>query len=441
MTLCARLLPLAWIASLAACAGPAPERRPLDLERALDELEQLARRPRPAEDEVGARFDLADGLTLEEAASFALTRHPSLKAARAQLGVSRALVVEAGLWPDPTIAWNAVDWLVGGTSDDVLTGWSLNWNNPRPGERKARIAHAKAEESAVRAQLLEAEWRFAREVEAAWMEAAELAARRAMTVRRTAAARETVAFIEEARGMSVATELDASIARLDLAELEFEDAELAAREAQALTTLAERLGLPPSEKLELQEVELFAAREVALDAAVDADALRARPDVALALERYEVAEREVAVAATLRGIAVSYIGTALGVTIPWGSRWGEATLEVALARREQSAREVDATTHRARAEIEGTRRRALRAREVMRVADENFEPLVERLVEIARAARQARSAPAGELLAAQKRALTALDLVVQARWEALRVAREFETARVAPHAAGGMEKR
>jgi len=50
------------------------------------------------------------------------------------------------------------------------------------------------------------------------------------------------------------------------------------------------------------------------------------------------------------------------------------------------------------------------------------------LLELAREARAARSAPADELLAAQRRALAALDLVVRARWNSRRTARDFENA-------------
>jgi cobalt-zinc-cadmium efflux system outer membrane protein len=407
----------------------------------LEQLDRLAREPQPRPDESAAVFDLNDGVSIDEAASFALARHPALVAARASLGVHRALVVEAGLWPDPTVAWSAVDWLVHGTSKDFLTGWSLSWSAPRPGERKARVAQAQAEHAAMRAELLEAEWRFAREVESAWLEAARLEARLATAAQRIDAARETLAFLEGARELRAATALEASIARLDLGELVLEEAKLDAARQDALSELARRLGLPAQSALELQDVAAFAERAPELDAPLDAAALAARPDVAHAQAAYEVAEREVALAATFRGAAFTSFGSALALTLPFGSRWGEAALDVALARREQSAREVEATLHEARAELESLRLRAVRAREVERVAREHFAPLVEELVQLARDARQARSAPADELLAAQSRALEALDTLVQARWEALRRAREFQTARCAPRARQEEESR
>jgi outer membrane protein TolC len=412
--------------TLAACAGPAPEREPLDVAGALTRLDKLA--SAPSDTTAPASFDLADGVSIEEAVSFAVARHPALLAARAQLGVAQALVVEAGLWPDPTIAWSAVDWLVGGSSDDVLTGFSLNWNTPRPGERKARIAQARAEEQVARAQVLEAEWRLVRDVESAWMSAAELGSRLELAKRRIEAARETELFLEQARSLGAATELDTASARVDRTELELEAWEVAAQYHDALDALARRMGLAPRGALALQDVARFESRTASLDAALDDQRLAARPDVALALASYEVAERELAVAATLRGVAVSYVGSALGVTIPWGSRWGEATLATALARRTAAARAFDAACHDARAEIEAARGAAARSRDVAQAASERFEPLAERLLELAREARAARSAPADELLAAQRRALAALDLVVRARWTAQRTARDFENA-------------
>lgn len=423
---CVRSLPTALALTLAACAGPAPEREPLDVAGALTRLDKLA--SAPSDTTAPASFDLADGVSIEEAVSFAVARHPALLAARAQLGVAQALVVEAGLWPDPTIAWSAVDWLVGGSSDDVLTGFSLNWNTPRPGERKARIAQARAEEQVARAQVLEAEWRLVRDVESAWMSAAELGSRLELAKRRIEAARETELFLEQARSLGAATELDTASARVDRTELELEAWEVAAQYHDALDALARRMGLAPRGALALQDVARFESRTASLDAALDDLRLAARPDVALALASYEVAERELAVAATLRGVAVSYVGSALGVTIPWGSRWGEATLATALARRTAAARAFDAACHDARAEIEAARGAAARSRDVAQAASERFEPLAERLLELAREARAARSAPADELLAAQRRALAALDLVVRARWTAQRTARDFENA-------------
>lgn len=421
--------PVRWLPALlgiVACAGPAPERAPIDSAAVLTRLDELARAPHVQAE--SAPFDLRDGVSLEEAASFAVARHPQLTAARASLEVSQALIVEAGLWPDPTIAWSAVDWLVGGTSDDVLTGFSLNWNNPRPGERKARIAAARAEAAVARAQVLEAEWRLACDVEEAWIQAAELSARLDLAKRRIEAATETAQFLEEARALGAATALDTASAQMDLAELELEAFGLAAEHRDALDELARRLGLEPRGALALQGVAEFEGRSPELETPLDAQRLAARPDVALALARYEVAERDVALAATLRGIYVSYIGSALGVTIPWGSRWGEATLQVALARRTAAAREVDAAFHEARAQIEGARGAAQRSRDLARAARESYEPLAERLLALAREARAARSAPADELLAAQRRALGALDLAVRARWSAQRLAREFENA-------------
>ena len=91
----------------------APE--PVDLTTILGEL-----RSQDAADPRGGpgQSEPTGGLTMEQAAAFAVARNPQLVARRAEIGVSQARLVEAGLLPDPSLGWDAMDvltnqWLTG----------------------------------------------------------------------------------------------------------------------------------------------------------------------------------------------------------------------------------------------------------------------------------------------------------------------------------------
>ena len=54
-------------------------------------------------------FDLSDGLSPDEVAILAIIQSPELRAARSKQGVANAQLLQAGLLPNPRLAYNYAD--------------------------------------------------------------------------------------------------------------------------------------------------------------------------------------------------------------------------------------------------------------------------------------------------------------------------------------------
>lgn len=416
----------------AGCFAP-PEAAPLPLEQ----LEfDLSRATAQTQAEVAADGTLA----LDEAAAAAVVRHPALVAARAELEVGDALLVEAGVWPDPTFQWSAVDWLVHGTSDDVLTGFALSWPLLRPGERDARIAGAGARAEALRAEVAAAEWLLGRDVRMAWIERAELEQRNQAAARALAAARELAQFVEQARALRASTGLTAALAQLEAVEAEAELADLALELEDARSALNRRLGLPVDAALALAPAddERFAAPLPEDSAALASAALRRRPEMRRALCEYAAAEQDVQLEGALRNVGVG-LGSAISLMIPIGSDWNRPALASAFARRARQAARMSALAYDIQAQVAAAVRALRAARARADLTEQRVTPMLEEFGAQLRAARESRSAPAGELLLLQRRALEVSALAIGARWEVARRALELEWT-LGPELAPGTEQ-
>ena len=82
-------------------------------------VDQLAERG----DAQGARFDPADGLSIDEGTIIALVFNPDLRIARLRAGVARATAEYAGLWTDPSFQIDFMR-IVDRVSDSSGTGRS-----------------------------------------------------------------------------------------------------------------------------------------------------------------------------------------------------------------------------------------------------------------------------------------------------------------------------
>ncbi|MGA7964375.1 MAG: TolC family protein [Gammaproteobacteria bacterium] len=69
---------------------------------------------------------MSDALDLDTVGHLALTRDPDLAAARAQVRVAEAQAYDAGLLPDPTLAFSLDHPFNGGTASDHHNAWSAN---------------------------------------------------------------------------------------------------------------------------------------------------------------------------------------------------------------------------------------------------------------------------------------------------------------------------
>ena len=84
-----------------------------------------------------------------ELVAVALTLNPGLRATRAELGEAQALLIQAGLWPNPEVGVAVRPELGGGS-----TGFELDFLFAllRPGERKTKKSIAKATVEEARAR-------------------------------------------------------------------------------------------------------------------------------------------------------------------------------------------------------------------------------------------------------------------------------------------------
>jgi cobalt-zinc-cadmium efflux system outer membrane protein len=239
-------------------------------------------------------------ITLERAVSEALANNLALLAERANISISEARIVTAGLRPNPVIS-------AGGDHLDFLgTGFNdLNGGGPtemslrtdftieRGGKRQARVDVARAARSVVELLVLNAARLLALDVENAVVES--LAAHE-----QVALARETLAFLKEIADLNTVRVKAGDLAEVEqvrskLAAMQFENvvrqAEL--RERNAAVRLATLLGRRDASAGLRVEGELRRDAAMPPPAEVELEALKSRPDLQALRRDTERAEAEV----------------------------------------------------------------------------------------------------------------------------------------------------
>jgi outer membrane protein, heavy metal efflux system len=295
-----------------------------------------------------------------ELASFALRWNPAMRSVRGEIGVSEALLVEAGLLPDPEIGWDGMDALAaeiagdGATRVEMLAGLGLSIPLPRPGELDAREDGARWALEETRQKVLTAEWLLVREVflahEELWTSRQLLEQNRELAL----IAENTRDYFERAREAGTATAIEFSLASADLESVRVEEIALEARCERDRQALNHWLGLPPDTELELaapleppiaKELEGGPKELVLL-------ALDRRPDLAQLAARYRQAEDRVR-EEIARQVPLMTIGTGISVVLPIFTDFNRPAIETALARRESIGREIVAAVHEIRSTVFG----------------------------------------------------------------------------------------
>jgi outer membrane protein TolC len=418
-----RCLPLVLAAS-AAAGCVTYEAKPLEPRAELKALREVADfvRARPGEGPAGTArgFDLRDGLSEEEAVSVGLTLHPGLRARREALGESRALLVTAGLWPNPVLEGDARKGVGGTPSPGLELG--LLFELLRPGERAARKGAAEARVEETAAGIADAEWRLAAEVRSAWI-AARAAGLRAALLEEESALRKRVAdLVRERQGLGEATGLDVAAADLEAAERERDLLAARNERGEALRALVRALGLPPGFPLAL-EGDGEPLKVVVYDDPGDADledrVLAGRPDLRALEAAYRASEADLklAVAGQYPRVGVGpsaaagpggdrAVGLGFSIEIPLFNR-NQGEIAEKGAARERARAEYRAALHGALAEAFGARERAKGIRAEIEFQDREVIPRALRGRELAEAALRAGELGVLEWVAAQGRALGA----------------------------------
>lgn len=351
-------VPTSWLAvalalapAFAGCVSYEPA--PVEISEILSDLGARTWEPLAGADRAeteGARFD--------QLASFAVTHNPSLQAARTQIGVARALLVEAGLLSDPEIGWDGMDALasqiVEGTTSsiDFVSGFGLTIPLPRPGELDAKRGAARWRVEETRRRVAQAEWLLAREVYVSCEDVLEAQRLLDQNQDLVQVAETTRDYFDRAKAAGAATAIQANLASGDVLAIRAQRVRLEARSRDARQRLNALLGLPPSSRIPVVEAPEDTNRG---DEALDPEALversiALRPDVAALLASYLAAEEEVRLEVA-RQFPLVAIGT--GITFVPGlfTRFNRPAIDTAIARRKALRGEIEAQVHEVRREI------------------------------------------------------------------------------------------
>lgn len=399
---------------------PAPI-EPLQVLEVLEAIEWSPGAPSPGASPGSAETPVVG---LRELAAFAVSTNPQLAAARAEIGVRRALLVEAGLLPDPQVGWDAMDvlasQLVDGTSSsvDAIAGFGLMFPLLRPGERAARVGAAEWQTEEARRRVSAAEWSLTRSIHITYEEVRASEILLSQTRALTEVAESTNDYFKRARDAGAATAIQANLALGGLQAIRLDGIRAEARVRQARQALNALLGLPPSVELSLGREADPSAHEAlgATPEALTTQAVERRPDLAALLARYQAAEEGVRLAVSKQFPQVS-LGTGISLTLPFFSQFGRPEMRTALARREQVRREFTAAVHAARQEIAAAHTLWQFAERELDLVEDELLPNAEENLELSREAFQAGEVTLLETLALQRALVEARTRHTEARAE------------------------
>ena len=107
-------------------------------------------------------FDISDGLSADEAAILAVIANPKLRAARDQRHLADAQLLQAGVLPNPQLAYG-LDLPTGGATEGTINAYnfSLSWDITSLIPRSAKVNGAKAEAASVDLDIAWQEWQTA----------------------------------------------------------------------------------------------------------------------------------------------------------------------------------------------------------------------------------------------------------------------------------------
>ncbi len=351
----------------------------------------------------------SEGAGPRELSAFAVSTNPQLAAVRAEVGIQAALLVEAGLLPDPEFGWDAMNNVASEIVDnssspvDTISGFGLMFPLLRPGERDASVGAAEWRSEEARGLVAAAEWSLTRDIHVAYEEVQGAEALLAQTLALTELATSTTEYFERARDAGAATAIQANLALGELQAIRLEGVRAEVRVEQARQALNALLGLPPSAVIVLQQGEDPSENEFLSDEAevLTTHAVEARPDLITLLARYQAAEEDVRLAISKQYPLVS-IGTGISITVPVFSKLGRPAIQTAIAKREQLRREFTAAAHAARQQIAAAQVLWRLAEREVALVEGELLPNAERNLELSQEAFRAGEITLLETLALQR---------------------------------------
>lgn len=409
---------------ISGCTSYEPE--PVSARQLLDELDRVRVEaiPQASIAPVGSRaIDLSDGLDVLEASAVAIHLNPTIRAARAEVGVTRAQLVEAGLLPDPVVGWDAMNVVADFTTDgkssanSYVAGVSVAWDVPRPGEIDAREGVARAQVRGSLAQVLRAEWELVRDVHRAFVRLAAAQANLAVNAELVAVTSTTIDYFESARVAGTATAVQSRLASVERDRVRSDRIRLEQEEVAARLDLLGLLGLPPDTPLVLQDPST--ALDPVIPAALDVrsfmlDATTRRPDLRELAAQYERAEESLRLEVAQQFPQLT-IGSGLAVQLPFFSRFNQPAIETARRERTVAAERLRAAVHEARLQVHRAHATVQRAEAQVAFNQNELGPGLEELMRLTRVTLEAGEVTPLELLTVQGQTIAARTEFLAAR--------------------------
>jgi outer membrane protein TolC len=344
-------------------------------------------------------------LSPNQATSAALQFNPELLAVRESVGIADSMLKQAGVWPDINLSWGAVDWLVGRTSDDVLTGFSAGVPLFRPDERDALIANASASRELIRVQLLDAEWRLTRQVQHQYVALA--AAQEQLQVSQLAKqlAAETVDFLQQSVDAGAATRFDLEMALLQDGEAQFHLLAAQNSEQEARLHFNALIGAQPLATYSLTPLgsllDTWPTPQVENAVELTDLALIHRPEVLASQAQYQRAEAALQLESARQWPGLE-IGTGIALQLPIFSGFNKRAVATARLQRDQAALEMKAAVAQVRNEAWMIFQQAQSHSLEWHSFDQQVSPRLEASLEMTRQAQQLGSLSYMEVLFAQR---------------------------------------
>jgi outer membrane protein TolC len=440
---------IALTAFLSGCAtyesSPLVPRDELELLRArkLDTINVDYSRP-GQEKPQSVAFDLSDGLEESELVAVALTLNPSLRAKRLEIGEAQALLVSAGLWPNPEIGVAVRPGIDGASSSGI--DLDALFELLRPGERSARRGVALAHADVVRAEIAALELRLVAEARKARIAVLAAEENERLLEGEATLREEASALLQRRKELGEATDLDLVLVDLERVAIQRDLREARAETLRSRRSLNELLGLPASYELALTSSTgslSFQAVAIPSDEDLDQLVLSGRFDLHAKEVRYRQAEEELrlAVARQFPGLSVGpsfekdgdgskALGLGAGIEVPLFNR-NQGEIAEKYAGRERARAEYVSTLHSVRAAAFAARAEIERAGAEIELQQREVLPLIERTEALFEGAFRARELSIFEWSTARSRAL-------QARRELLRALVRHSAARADLEAALGV---
>lgn len=413
-------IPLLLLASGCATYQPAPlmPREELSRLSALRVPEVVVVHEESAAPEPERRIELSDGLSEAEAVAVALSLNPELAARRASIGETRALLIGAGLFPNPEVGVGFRQGISG--TPGFTVDAELLFELLRLGERRGQKAVASARIDEARASLLVEEYELATRVRAQVLSVLAQEHVASLLEEELSIRERASALVVRQRDVGEANELDVSAASLEAADLRRELRQTRAELGTTRLELNRLMGLPPTVSVTLTESGQplrVAVLDDLSDEALTERLLAGRLELRAKEAEYERTERELKLAVLRQyprlrlgpgfsheGEDENYLGVGASIELPLFDR-NQGEIAERSAERDRVRAEYTGLLHRLNSEAHAARARVRLLHADVDAQEREVLPLLRRHQEVSQGAFEAREMGVLDWLTTQQRVL------------------------------------